>query len=87
MDYSKSSMKAVFLLSLNGLEIHLMPLLLGSFRITFIDGQKHLKSLLLLPNIVCIGGEHAMFKPFIEKHRVRPHACTREEEAEDFPPE
>ena len=54
MDYSKSYMKAVFLLSLNGLEIHLMSLLLGSFRITFIDGQKHLKSLLLLPNIVCV---------------------------------
>lgn len=45
-----------FLSSLNGLEIHLMSLLVGPFRITFIDGQKHLKSLLLLPNIVCGGG-------------------------------
>lgn len=38
----------------NGLKIHLRALLLGSFRITFIDGQKHLKSLLLLHNIVCV---------------------------------
>lgn len=59
--------EGIFFSSLNGLEIHLMSLLLGPFRITFIDGQKHLKSLLLLPNSVCVwGGGHAMFQLFIE---------------------
>lgn len=48
MNNSKSSVKAVMLLSVNGLKIHLLFLLAGSFRISFIDGQRHLKSLLLL---------------------------------------
>lgn len=80
-------MKAVILLRLNGLKIHLISLLLGSFRITFIDGQKHLKSLLLLHNIVCVCvcGGHAMSKSDVEKHRIRPQICVKEEEVEVFP--
>lgn len=42
MDHSESSVKAVFLLSV---KIRLMSLLLGSFRMSFVDGQKHLESL------------------------------------------
>lgn len=75
-------MKAVILLRLNGLKIHLISLLLGSFRITFIDGQKHLKSLLLLHNIVCVCGGHAMSKSYIEKHHIRSPICMKEEEGE-----
>lgn len=47
MNDPKSSVKAVTLLSVNGLKIHLLSLLAGSFRVSFIDGQRHLKSLLL----------------------------------------
>lgn len=45
---SNSYMKAVILLSL---KIHLSSLLLGFFRISFIAGQKHLKSLFLLHDL------------------------------------
>lgn len=71
-----------FLSSLNGLEIHLMSLLVGPFRITFIDGQKHLKSLLLLPNIVCVWGGTCHVSAVHRKRSVRPHVRTKEGEAE-----
>jgi len=88
VDYSKSSMKEVILLSLNGLKIHLLSLLSGSFRISFLDGQRHL-NLLLLPHerererkCVCVCEGHVVFKSFIGKHHIRSQICTEEEDEE-----
>lgn len=80
MDAAKSSMKAVILLGPKGLKTHLISLLLGYFRITFLDGQKHLKSLLLLRNIVCMCVEDLPCKVFIGNHRVRPLVRVKEED-------
>lgn len=83
VDYSKSNMKAVILLHLNVfLKTHLIALLLGSLRISFIEGQKHLKSLLLLHDLFFMCEGHAMFKSFTENHCIRPHICMEEEEME-----
>lgn len=78
MDSSKCYVKAVILLSLNDLKIHLTSFLLGSSRISFIEGQKHLKSLLLLHDFFFFDEGRATFKPLIEKRHIRPQICTEE---------
>lgn len=70
-------MKAVILLSL---KIHLVSPLLDSFRVSYIDDQRRLKSLLLL---CWWGGRvegHIRFKLFIENRPVsiRPQVCVEE---------
>lgn len=82
MDAAKSSMKAVILLGPKGLKTHLISLLLGYFTITFLDGQKHLKSLLLLRNIVCVYMcvEDLPCEVSIGNHRVRPPVRVKEED-------
>lgn len=51
---SESHMKAVILLGINGLRFSPPLPSLGSFRLTLVDGQKHLKSLLSPRNVVCV---------------------------------
>lgn len=82
MDYSKSYIKAIMFLSPNGLKIYRICPSFRFFRILFINGQKHLKSLLLLHDLFGEVNNMPCLNRLFEKRHVRPHICMEEEEEE-----